>query len=91
VTTAIIDGNMIKNMDDFHDQISKALPFPDYYGRNFDALWDVLSRDIEKPYEIIWKDHTRSEEILGKDFVTLKRIFKRLTDFWDEDVKITYA
>jgi len=76
-------------MDDFHDQISKALPFPDYYGRNFSALWDVLSRDIEGPYEIIWKNHKRSEEVLGKDFVTLKEILKDLTDLWD-DVKVTY-
>jgi len=28
---------------DFHDAIAKCLDFPNYYGRNLDALWDCLT------------------------------------------------
>jgi len=36
--------------------ISSVLPFPHYYGRNLNALWDVMSTDIEGPVELIWKN-----------------------------------
>lgn len=27
---------------DFHQRIKESLDFPDYYGRNWDAFWDVI-------------------------------------------------
>lgn len=38
-----ICGANIKSMDDIHDIFIKALNLPSYYGRNFDALYDVLT------------------------------------------------
>ncbi len=38
-----IDGALIGNRDELHNTIAWQLQFPDYYGRNLDALWDLLS------------------------------------------------
>ncbi|MBQ6512939.1 barstar family protein [Methanobrevibacter sp.] len=35
-----LDGNLIKEMG--HDYLKDALNFPDYYGKNLDALYDCL-------------------------------------------------
>ena len=35
-----IDGNLIKK--DGHDYLKDVLNFPDYYGKNLDALYDCL-------------------------------------------------
>jgi len=33
--------------------IGEALGFPDYYGRNLDALWDCLT-DLAEPTVLLW-------------------------------------
>jgi RNAse (barnase) inhibitor barstar len=37
--------------DDFHEAISKALAFPDYYGRNLNALDECMCFDLHIPQE----------------------------------------
>lgn len=39
--------------EDFLANIGTALSFPEYYGRNLDALWDCL-RDLEAPTALVW-------------------------------------
>lgn len=36
-----LDGKMIQN--EGHDYLMQALDFPDYYGKNLDALYDCLT------------------------------------------------
>ena len=36
-----LDGNLIK--ENGHDYLAEALDFPDYYGKNLDALYDCLT------------------------------------------------
>jgi ribonuclease inhibitor len=38
-----IDISKISSLEDFHDEVTQALRFPSYYGRNKDAFWDCLS------------------------------------------------
>lgn len=40
-----IDGSGIRSKDDFYTAVAAALSFPDWFGRNLDALADCL-RDL---------------------------------------------
>lgn len=39
----ILDGKEMSDKAAAHKYIKKQLDFPDYYGENLDALWDLLS------------------------------------------------
>ncbi|MBF0206676.1 MAG: barstar family protein [Oligoflexia bacterium] len=64
----ILDGDKIDSMEDFHDQISILLKFPEFYGRNLDALWDCLTGFIDTNFKLIWKNHAKSKVVLGDRF-----------------------
>jgi ribonuclease inhibitor len=38
-----LDGYKMISKSETHKYIKKMLNFPDYYGENLDALWDILS------------------------------------------------
>ena len=38
-----IDGLELASIEDVHALAAQALPLPDYYGRNLDALFDCLT------------------------------------------------
>lgn len=38
-----LDLTDCKYIRDFHERIRVALDFPEWYGANLDALWDLLS------------------------------------------------
>lgn len=52
----------------FHRQIAEAFNFPSYYGKNLNALWDVLRIDIERPSTLVWRNSTLSRASMKKDF-----------------------
>ena len=43
---------------EFHDHLADALRLPDWFGRNLDALWDVLT-DLSGPTALVLTDWTR--------------------------------
>ena len=63
-----LSGKAIGNLQEFYDEMVRTLPFPDYFGRNLDALWDVLMTDIEGPVALIWEDSAASKKSMGKAF-----------------------
>ena len=40
---ALIDGSLIQSRDELHDALARQLSFPEWYGRNLDALYDCLT------------------------------------------------
>jgi ribonuclease inhibitor len=50
-------------LDKVYDAFERQLGLNKTFGRNLDALADVLSRDVRGPVEIVWKDHAA----LGRD------------------------
>ena len=41
-TVITLDLNECKYIDDMHQRIKTAFDFPDYYGENWDAFWDLI-------------------------------------------------
>ncbi|MFI5590920.1 barstar family protein [Amycolatopsis sp. NPDC051758] len=71
----VIDGKAIRSEADLHDQLAGPLDFGPYYGRNLNALWDRLYRDVERPVELVWADAAVSEEHLGAElFATIAKL-----------------
>ena len=61
-------GKAIRSLDEFYDEIARKLHFPDHFGRNLDALWDVLTTDVKGPVELVWEGADASKKSMGKDF-----------------------
>ena len=38
-----LDGNVLADASSVHDYLKQQFAFPDYYGKNFDALYDCLT------------------------------------------------
>ncbi len=75
---AELDGRRITDLASFHQQASELLDFGPYYGRNFNALWDRLSRDVERPVRIRWLHASTSRAALGEaTFAKIVDIFER--------------
>ena len=45
----ILDGNILADATQVHDYLKEMLEFPEYYGKNLDALHDCLTdlQDVE--------------------------------------------
>ncbi|MBQ0000521.1 MAG: barstar family protein [Clostridiales bacterium] len=77
-----IIGKDIESVDEFHDKIQEELEFPDYYGANLDALYDMVSMISEETY--IEMDLSDMEDEAMKTY--LKRVWNVLCDAAEENL-----
>ncbi len=47
-----LDLHDVHSIEDFHDKIGEVFPLPEYYGRNLDALHDILT-EFASPADIL--------------------------------------
>lgn len=50
--TVILDGEKMLNRREAHDHLAEQLALPEYYGRNLDGLYDLLT-EREGPTRIL--------------------------------------
>ncbi len=72
----VIEGQDMKNINDFHLYLKETLGFPEYYGMNLDALWDMLTSWVDLPLTIEWKNFESSENNLRDDAFRILDVFK---------------
>lgn len=75
---AEIDGSKVRSEIDFHNSIADILRLSHHYGRNLDALWDVLSTDAERPLRIIWRDSYLSQAAMPECFARIVEVLRRV-------------
>ena len=54
IRTEVFDFAKITNMTEFYQQFQQRFLLPAWFGQNLDALWDVLTAEIELPVCIIF-------------------------------------
>lgn len=69
----ILDGEKITNMYDVHDIFYKELSFPEFYGRNLDALYDCLT-DVSDETVVRLENYEKLEYELGKYAAILVKV-----------------
>lgn len=71
--TIILDGKMMRDREETHDYLKAKFHLPDYYGRNLDALWDLLSYE-RTPTKVI--------------FINLFSIYENLGDYGNDLIEV---
>lgn len=66
---------------DVHAALATALDFDSYYGYNLDALWDVLTTDVERPLIIQWENSTVSATRMGAEFEKIVNVLRKAMEF----------
>ena len=61
-----LDGRDFKDIECTHNILKEKFELPEYYGKNFDALWDCLTGWIDVPIRIKWDNYNESYKQLGK-------------------------
>ncbi|MBQ2676862.1 MAG: barstar family protein [Clostridia bacterium] len=79
--TAILDLTGCKYLGELHQRIKSALDFPEYYGGNWDGLWDCLNRDCDVNIVTI-KGSTKVAEELKSSVITMIEIFDENKQYW---------
>lgn len=60
----------VETMEDVHRLFQEAFSFPDYYGKNLDALYDCLS-EVAEPSLVLLSDADVLRSRLGEKYETL--------------------
>ena len=62
--TVELDGRLMTDRESAHDHLARQLQFPAYYGRNLDALYDLLTEQRD-PLEITFHHTQQMKTQLG--------------------------
>ena len=49
-----LDTTDVRSVDEFYDQVSSQWELPSWFGRNLDALFDVLGDITQTPVVLVW-------------------------------------
>lgn len=80
----MLDLTGCKYLGELHQRIKKAFNFPDFYGENWDAFWDLLRSDCDADKVEIIGEYTLSKEFDGE----IEKMHKVLQDFKENCEKL---
>ncbi len=73
-----INAELLRDRDTLHDMLSEKLNFPEWYGRNLDALYDMLTSCGETKLTLTNPEALR--ENLGSYGELLLRVFTEASE-----------
>lgn len=68
--TIYIDFTDIGDYEDFYVQLKEKLTLPEYFGDNLDALYDVITGELEMPLHIEFVNMTVDQLETFEDLLT---------------------
>jgi ribonuclease inhibitor len=88
-----IHGDKILTELEFHKEIARQFDVQHYYGKNLDALWDLLSWGVERPINLIWFNSNISKEKLScfEEIVVILEKVKCQDEQFNFEERFTYA
>lgn len=72
-----IDLSGIESKEEFHKVLERELPLPEYYGRNLDALYDVLT-EVSEDWNIIFYNSARVKLCMEKYYNSFEKLCKNV-------------
>ena len=78
-----LDLTGCKYLGEIHQRIKKAFDFPDFYGENWSAFWDLLRSECAADKVIVLGEKAVSEELRP----SVKMIYKILKEFQEHHAK----
>lgn len=76
------DFRKIMTFEDFYSQFAQQFSLPNWFGHNLDALWDMVSAEIELPVTITFSHMTSNQRI---EFAGIIDVMNDAQDMWEEE------
>ena len=81
----IVDFENVTNYSEFYEVLIKGLEFPEWCGKNPDAIWDLLTGWLEYPALVEIKNSAGLEGwMLKKEFDLLVETLEETEEWYDE-------
>ncbi len=71
-----LDLTGCKYWDDLHNRIRKSFGFPEWYGKNWDAFWDMMWSECDADKLVIKGEHTMPKEF-AEELAIMHEILER--------------
>lgn len=81
MTRVVLDFAAIEDEAALHDLLARDLRLPAQYGRNLDALWDCLTRDVKGPLTIELRHVEKASTRLRLYIALLREVATKRADF----------
>ena len=79
-----IDFTEVKTVWYFYEAIKKGLKFPDWCGRNPDAIWDMISGYMKYPAIVYIKGVNTLSDEFQEEMEDILRVLTRAVNWYDE-------
>lgn len=80
----ILDFKKFESREDFHREMKDTFEFPEYYGKNLDALWDLLTENRELEIDVLNKEYIITN--LGDYGRSIFKLFEDLNEIDGYDI-----
>lgn len=79
----IINGEHLYSAEDLYDILSVSLSFPEYFGRNLDALYDMLTDLAWLPYDNVFVIIKNADMF----FSSLPELYEQLEEIFGNSIE----
>jgi RNAse (barnase) inhibitor barstar len=83
-----VNGNDCPTLDAFYDAISKALQLPDYFGRNLDALDEMLCDLSWLDYTVVFLVISHQDALLKNETQKLGELIELIVDLGNDNFEV---